>query len=153
MGACPYEITGFLCPTARDSPEYQPLHSHCYKNLKNKDKYFFPMLLWWKLTPPWSSVQGSWLQIQMRVQFPALPVFLRSGGSGTRSTQPREYNWRATRYNIVSSCSDLESGEYGRGDTSRWPCGTLYPQNLEISSPTRGGRSVGIVCSWTEATK
>jgi hypothetical protein len=37
--------------------------------------------------------QSSWLQIQRyRVRFPALPGFLRSSGSGTRSTQPREDN-------------------------------------------------------------
>jgi hypothetical protein len=29
---------------------------------------------------------------QVRVRFPALPDFLRSGGSGTGSSQPREYN-------------------------------------------------------------
>jgi hypothetical protein len=29
---------------------------------------------------------------EFRVRFPALPDFLRSGGSGTESTQPREYN-------------------------------------------------------------
>jgi hypothetical protein len=28
-----------------------------------------------------------------RVQFPALPDFLRGSGSGTGSTQPREYSW------------------------------------------------------------
>jgi hypothetical protein len=39
----------------------------------------------------WSSSQSSWLQIQRsRVRFSALPDFLRSGGSGTGSTQPRE---------------------------------------------------------------
>jgi hypothetical protein len=27
----------------------------------------------------------------------------------------------------------------------------LYPQKLALTSPTSGGRSVGIVCSWTEA--
>jgi hypothetical protein len=46
---------------------------------------------------PWSSGQSSLLQIQRsRVRFPALPDFLRSSGSGTESTQPREYNWGAT---------------------------------------------------------
>jgi hypothetical protein len=29
---------------------------------------------------------------EVRVRFPALPHFLRSSGSGTGSTQPREYN-------------------------------------------------------------
>jgi hypothetical protein len=33
---------------------------------------------------------------------------------------------------------------------SRWPHGTLYPQKLAITSPTSGGRSVGIVRSWTQ---
>jgi hypothetical protein len=33
---------------------------------------------------------------EVRVLFPALPDFLRSCGSGTVSTQPREYNWGAT---------------------------------------------------------
>jgi hypothetical protein len=31
-----------------------------------------------------------------RVRLPVLPDFLRSSGSGTGSTQPREYNWGAT---------------------------------------------------------
>jgi hypothetical protein len=44
-------------------------------------------------SPRWSSGPSSWLQIQKsRVRFPALPEFLRSSGSGTGSTQPREYN-------------------------------------------------------------
>ena len=39
----------------------------------------------------WSSGQSFWLQIQRsRVRSPALPDFLSSSGSGTRSTQPRE---------------------------------------------------------------
>jgi hypothetical protein len=43
--------------------------------------------------PLWSSGQSFWLQIQRsRVRFQALPDFLRSSGSGTGSTQPREDN-------------------------------------------------------------
>jgi hypothetical protein len=33
---------------------------------------------------------------EVLVRFPALPDFLTSSGSGTGSTQPREYNWRTT---------------------------------------------------------
>jgi hypothetical protein len=41
----------------------------------------------------WSSGQRSWLQIQRsQVRFPALQDFMRSNGSGTGSTQPREDN-------------------------------------------------------------
>jgi hypothetical protein len=29
---------------------------------------------------------------EVRIRFPELPDFLRSSGSGTGSTQPREYN-------------------------------------------------------------
>jgi hypothetical protein len=36
------------------------------------------------------------LDLEVRVRFPALPDFLRSSGSRTGSTQPREYNWGAT---------------------------------------------------------
>jgi hypothetical protein len=44
-----------------------------------------------------------------------------------------------------SSGSGLENRDYGRRDSLRWPSGTLYPQKLELTSPTSGGRSVGIV--------
>jgi hypothetical protein len=47
--------------------------------------------------PLWSSCQSFWLQIQRsRIRFPALLDFLRSSGSGTGFTQPREYNREAT---------------------------------------------------------
>jgi hypothetical protein len=44
-----------------------------------------------------------------------------------------------------SSGSGLENRQYGREDPLRWPCDTLYPQKLALTSPTSGGRSVGIV--------
>jgi hypothetical protein len=47
----------------------------------------------------------------------------------------------------------LENREYGRGDPVRWPRNTLYPQKLALTSPTSGGRSVGIVCLRTKASE
>jgi hypothetical protein len=41
----------------------------------------------------------------------------------------------------------------GRGDPLRWPRNTLYLQKLALTSPTSGGRSVGIVCLRTKATE
>jgi hypothetical protein len=38
-------------------------------------------------------------------------------------------------------------------DPSRWPRGTLYLQKLALTSPTSGGRLVGIVRSRTQATE
>jgi hypothetical protein len=38
----------------------------------------------------------------------------------------------------------------------KWKCikyNTLYPQKLALTSPTSGGRSVGIVCLRTRATE
>jgi hypothetical protein len=52
-----------------------------------------------------------------------------------------------------SSCSGLKSREYCRRDASLWPRSSLYTLNLALTSPTRGGRSVGIVRSRTQATK
>jgi hypothetical protein len=52
-----------------------------------------------------------------------------------------------------SSGSSLEIREYGCWDLSRWPHGTLYPQKLALTSPTRGGRSGSIVRSWTQVTE
>jgi hypothetical protein len=35
----------------------------------------------------------------------------------------------------------------------RWACDTLYPQKLELASPTSGDRSIGRVRSRTKATE
>jgi hypothetical protein len=40
--------------------------------------------------------------------------------------------------------SGPEKGEYGRGDQLRGPRDTLYQLKLVLTSPTSGGRSVGI---------
>jgi hypothetical protein len=50
-----------------------------------------------------------------------------------------------------SSGYGLESREYGSRDPSRSQLGTLYPQKLALTSPTSGGRSIGIVRSRTQA--
>jgi hypothetical protein len=114
---------------------------------------FFNFLFSFFRPPLWSSGQSSWLQIQRsRVQFSALPDFLRSSGSGTGSTQPHEYN-RGVTWKKKNSGSCLESRKYGRRNPSCWPRGTLYPQNLAQTSPTSGGRSVGIVRSRTHDTE
>jgi hypothetical protein len=49
--------------------------------------------------------------------------------------------------------SKLEIGEYGRKDPSFWLYGTLYEQKLALTSPARGGRSVCIFRSRTQATE
>jgi hypothetical protein len=48
-----------------------------------------------KRPPLWSSGQSSWLQIRRR-GFDSRHYQKKSSGSGTGSTQPREYNWGAT---------------------------------------------------------
>jgi hypothetical protein len=116
----------------------------------NNFTFLIPLWLYWQ--PLCSSGQSSWLQIQRpRVRFPGLPDFLRSSGSGTGSTQPREYNWRAAWKKI--SGSGLKNRDYGRMEPSRWPRDNLYQQKLALTSPKSGGRSVGIVRSWTQATE
>jgi hypothetical protein len=54
---------------------------------------------------------------------------------------------------IKSRGSGLETREYCSRDPSCRPRSTLCPQNLALTSPTRGGRSVAIVRSRTQATE
>jgi hypothetical protein len=104
------------------------------------------------MTALWSSGQSSCLQIQRsRVWFPALQNFLRSSGSGTGFTQPHEYNEELLGRN--SSGTGLENREYGRGDPLHWPRDTFYPQKLPLTSPSSGGRSIGIVFLRIKATE
>ena len=115
-----------------------------------KSTYSLLYNLFWP--PLWSSGQSFWLQIQRsRVRFPALPDFLSSSGSRTGSTQPREVNWGATW--IKSSGSGPENGDY-----RPWGSVALTTWHPSIrksweTSPTGGGRSVGIVRSRTRATE
>jgi hypothetical protein len=103
-------------------------------------------------SPLWSSGQSFWLKIQ-RCGFDSrgYQIFwevlgLERGPLSLMSTI-EELLGRE------SSGSCLENREYGSGDPSRWPRGTLYPQTLALTSPTSGGRSVGIVRSRTQATE
>jgi hypothetical protein len=92
----------------------------------------------------WPLRQSSWPQIERsRVWFPVLPDFLRSSGSGTRSTQPRQDNLGAILKKTTAPVWKIEIN--GRGDKLWWPCDTLYPQKLVPTSPTSGGRSVGVI--------
>jgi hypothetical protein len=56
-------------------------------------------------------------------------------------------------YNYRSEKPGLENRDYGRGDQLRWPRDNLYPLKLALTSPTGGGRSVGIVRLRTKATE
>jgi hypothetical protein len=98
--------------------------------------------------PLWSSGQSSWLHIQ-RSRFDSRQyqtfwevVGLERGPLSLVSTTEELLGRK-------SSCSGLESREYGRRDPSRWPRGSLYPQKLALTSPTSGGRTVARIHSRT----
>jgi hypothetical protein len=100
----------------------------------------------------WSSGQSFWLQIprsgfdSRRYQIFWEVVGLEQGPLSLVSTTEELLERK-------SSGSGLESREYCRRDPSRRPHGTLYPKKLALTSPTSGGRSVGIVRSRTQATE
>jgi hypothetical protein len=100
----------------------------------------------------WSSGQSSCLQIQRswfdsrRYQIFWEVVGLKRGSLSLVSTIEELLRRK-------SNGSDLENREYGRRILSRCPHGTLYSRNLTLTSPTSGGRSVGIFRSPTEATE
>jgi hypothetical protein len=93
--------------------------------------------------PMWSSGQSSWLQIQ------------RPGFNSWHNQKKKVVSLEQGPLSLVSTTEELldrkssdsclENREYGRRDLSCWPRGTLYPLKLAITSPTSGGRSVGVV--------
>jgi hypothetical protein len=94
-------VCGFLQDPWANS-EIVPWSCHCrflanpFQSIIHQLSYYFTLTQSGR-PPLWSSGQSSWLQIlRSWVRFPALPDFLRSSGSGTGSTQPREDNWGAT---------------------------------------------------------
>jgi hypothetical protein len=106
----------------------------------------------WRRQPLWSSGQSSWLHIQ-RSGFDSLSyqtfwevMGLERGPLSLVSTT-EELLGRKSRGSV------LESREYCRRDPSRWPRGTFYLQKLALTTPIRGGRSVVIVRSRTQATE
>jgi hypothetical protein len=102
--------------------------------------------------PLWSNGQSSWLQIQ-RSGFDSRSyqifwelVGLERGPLSLVSTIEELLG----RKNCGSG---LENRDYGRRDPSSFLRGTLYPQNLALTSPTSGYLSVGIVRSRTQVTE
>jgi hypothetical protein len=61
-------------------------------------------------------------------------------------------NWISLSFRS-GDVTGLDSREYDRRNPSRWPRGTLYAQKLTLTSPTSGGRSVGIVHLRNKATE
>jgi hypothetical protein len=105
-------------------------------------KYKTVLLSMWP--PLWSSGQTSWLQIQ------------RPGFWEVMGLERGRLSLVSTIEVLLereSSGSGLENRDYGRRDPSRGPRGTLYPQKLALTSPTIGGRSVGIILWRTKATE
>jgi hypothetical protein len=81
--------------------------------------------------PLWSSRQSSWLLTQRsRVRFPTLRNFLRSSGSGTGSTKPREVKMRSYfKEKVAASVSKTEINDRG-GIRSADHATPFYPQKL-----------------------
>jgi hypothetical protein len=120
--------------TWRHIQGFRALHNQCREDFKSYNitdkahRSCICLRIYVTSWPPlWSSGQSSWLQIR-KLGFDSRHHQKKSSGSGTGSTQPREYNWGATWYKNSGSC--LENREYSRRDPSRWPRGTLYPQKV-----------------------
>jgi hypothetical protein len=97
--------------------------------------------------PLWSSGQSSWLQIQ-RSGFDSRcyhifceVVGLERGPLSLASTTEELLERK-------NNGSGLENRDYGRRGFA-----VLITQKLALTWPTSGGRSVGIVLSWTQATE
>jgi hypothetical protein len=100
----------------------------------------------------WPSDPSSWLQIpRSGFDSRSYKIFLVVVGleRGPLSLVSKTEELLRTK----SSGSGLEKREHGSRDPLRWTRDTLYSQKLTLSSLTRGGRSVGIVRSPTEATE
>jgi hypothetical protein len=102
--------------------------------------------------PLWSSGQSSWLQTQ-RSGFDSQLYQIFWEVVGVKRDPLSLVSTMDELLERKRRVSGLENRNYSRRDQSRWPHGTFYPQNLALTSPTSGGRSVGIVRSRTQSTK
>jgi hypothetical protein len=109
------------------------------------EKFFHLFVIWTASVVKWSEFLTT--DREARVPFPALPekkvVGLERGALSLVSTAEELLDRK-------SRGSGLENREHARRDPLRWPRGTLYPQQLAITSLTSGGRSVGVVRSRTQ---
>jgi hypothetical protein len=109
------------------------ISAHMYFEIMNRFQAFpFPGLSeilssycsWWP--PLLSTGQSSWLQIRRsRVQFPGTA---RKRVVGLERSPLSLVSTTEELLERNSSGSGLEIREYGRRDSSRLPCGSLYPQ-------------------------
>jgi hypothetical protein len=79
--------------------------------------------------PLWSSGQSYWLQIQ-RPRFDSRRYQIFWEVVGLERSPLSLVSTIEELHGRNSSCSGLEIREYGRRDPSRWPRGTLCPQNV-----------------------
>jgi hypothetical protein len=100
----------------------------------------------------WSSGQSFWLQIQ-RSGFDSRLYQIFGEVVGLKRGLLSLVSTTGELPERKSSGSGLENLKYGCRDPSRWPRGTLYPQQLALTSPTSGGRSVDVLRSRTLATE
>jgi hypothetical protein len=102
--------------------------------------------------PLWSSSQSSWLQIQ-RFGFDSRRYHIFWEVVGLKRGPLSFVSTTEEMLERKSNGSGLVNRDYCRRYPSRWPRTILYQQTLALTSPTSGGRSVGIVLSQTQATE
>jgi hypothetical protein len=93
--------------------------------------------------PLWFNGLSSWLQIQ-RSGFDSRRYHIFWEVVGLKRGQLSLVSTIEELLGRKSSGCSLECREYGSRNPSHWPRGTLYPQKLAVTSPTWGGRLVGI---------